>query len=55
MKIIITIEPNNKHLLVKLNESQVSEAYNLKVTIGELKFVGCNEAKTSKAKRIEVF
>lgn len=37
-----------------LNETQTSETNNLKVSIGALKLAGRNEAKTSKAKRIEV-
>jgi len=38
-----------------ISETPISKTYNLKVTIGALKLVSRNEAKTSKAKRIEVF
>jgi hypothetical protein len=40
-------------ILSNLNESQILEAYNLKVTIGALKFDGRNETQTLKAKRIK--
>jgi hypothetical protein len=36
------------------SESQVSEANNLKVTIGALKFVGRNETQSLEAQRTKV-
>jgi hypothetical protein len=39
---------------IKCNESQVTEANNLKVTIGALKLAGRNETQTLKVQRIKV-